>query len=92
MGGGFSINEGSAAGAVGNTFVVVNGASASGSALKAVAASGQNDVWAAGTFRPTGAGYGHAGLEPFAEHFNGTSWTQTPIAGTDFFGSCLAVT
>lgn len=40
--------------------------------------------WAVGAFRSTGVGYDDAGLEPFAEHCDGSTWKQFPVVGTRF--------
>jgi hypothetical protein len=83
---------GSSAAAPGSSFVVTPGAAAPGNRLGGVAALASNDVWAVGTFQPTGPGYDDAGLEPFAEHFDGAAWTQTPVAGTRFNDDDLVAT
>jgi hypothetical protein len=80
------------AGALGSSFVVTPGPSAPGSRLGGVAALASNDVWAVGTFHPKGPGYDDVGLERFAEHFDGASWTQTPVAGTRFNDDNLVAT
>ena len=82
----------SSAAALGSSFVVTPGASAPGSRLGGVGALAANDVWAVGTFQPTGPGFDDVGLEPFAEHFDGASWTQTPVAGTRFNDDNLVAT
>jgi hypothetical protein len=71
------------AGALGTSFVVVTGGPTAAT-LRGVTALSTSDVWAVGSFSPTGSGYRHAGLEPYAEHFDGTRWTETPVAGTQF--------
>jgi hypothetical protein len=76
--------------ALGTRFVVVTGASAPGSGLSGAVALTTDDVWAVGSFRPTGAGYDDAGLDAFTERFTGTSWRQFPLVGVRLFDESLA--
>ncbi|HEX4702047.1 MAG TPA: alkaline phosphatase family protein [Pseudonocardiaceae bacterium] len=54
--------------------------------LGAVAAGGQNDVWAVGSFLPDTATSNQDATLSLADHFNGTNWqvVPTPNTGTNF--------
>jgi hypothetical protein len=54
--------------------------------LLGVAAAGSGDVWAVGADNPDSS-VAQWFDRPYAEHWNGTSWTATPVAAPSLYGS-----
>ena len=61
-----------------------------GNSLTAVSGVAPNDVWAVGTYNDTGDRRGL--VHPLAMHYDGTTWTSTPMPQTAAGGYLRAVT
>lgn len=62
------------------TQVTASGPGTLANSLTAVSGVASNDVWAVGTYQSTGDGRGIT--HPLAMHYDGTSWTSTPVPET----------